>query len=320
MQILSDMNRREFLGAGLSAGMAAAAAHTGVSGSGDVPTTRPIGRQTAVRFRRLYAPHFGMFRHHAGDDLIDQLRFMADEGFQALEDNGLRQRPLYVQERIGAQLDRLGMRMGLFVGVVDFGNPTFASGREEFRQAILSEVRAAVETARRVNARWFTVVPGRRDPHLPATLQLSNTVHMLKDCAEICDAAGVVMLLEPLNHWGRHPQMFLHSISQGARVCRAVNSGACRVLCDVYHQQSVRQNILADITSNWDEMGYFQIGDSPGRKEPGTGGFDFRGLFELTDARGYDGIFGMEHGNSQPGREGERAVIDAYAAIDHAVL
>ncbi|HEY7911413.1 MAG TPA: xylose isomerase, partial [Blastocatellia bacterium] len=29
-----------------------------------------------------------------------------------------------------------------------------------------------------------------------------------------------------------------------------------------------------------------------------------------------EGIIGMEHGNSKPGKEGEQAVIDAYAACD----
>ena len=31
-----------------------------------------------------------MFKHSAGEDLIDQLNFMADEGFTAFEDNNLK--------------------------------------------------------------------------------------------------------------------------------------------------------------------------------------------------------------------------------------
>jgi len=60
-------------------------------------------------FNMNYAPHFGMFRHHAGDDLIDQLKFMADMGFPALEDNGLMGRSPAMQEKIGQQLAKLGM-------------------------------------------------------------------------------------------------------------------------------------------------------------------------------------------------------------------
>ena len=43
-------------------------------------------------FGLRYAPHFGMFRAHAGNDLVDQLKFMKDEGFTALEDNGMKGR------------------------------------------------------------------------------------------------------------------------------------------------------------------------------------------------------------------------------------
>ena len=36
------------------------------------------------KFNLKYAPHFGMFKNHAGKDPIDQLNFMADQGFTAI--------------------------------------------------------------------------------------------------------------------------------------------------------------------------------------------------------------------------------------------
>src|SRR3990172_5188736 len=139
---LTNLSRREFLAAGMSAGVAALVANGAVSAVAREPAvSHGVARPSGDRFCRLYAPHFGMFRHHAGDDPIDQIRFMAEEGFRALEDNGLTGKPRRLQERIGAELDRRGMRMGLFVGCADFGNSTFASGREDFRRRILREVR-----------------------------------------------------------------------------------------------------------------------------------------------------------------------------------
>ena len=50
-----------------------------------------VGRPNAGSgFKLKYAPHFGMFKHHAGEDLIDQLKFMTEEGFTAIEDNGIK--------------------------------------------------------------------------------------------------------------------------------------------------------------------------------------------------------------------------------------
>ncbi|MDQ3650208.1 MAG: xylose isomerase, partial [Acidobacteriota bacterium] len=54
----------------------------------------------------------------------------------------------------------------------------------------------------------------------------------------------------------------------------------------------------------------------PGRKEPTTGEMNYQNIFRHIHAKGYQGVMGMEHGNSKPGKEGERAVINAYAAAD----
>ncbi len=67
-------------------------------------------------FKLKFAPHFGMFKHSGGEDLIDQLKFMADQGFRAFEDNGMKNREIAVQERIAQTLSDLNMEMGVFVG------------------------------------------------------------------------------------------------------------------------------------------------------------------------------------------------------------
>jgi hydroxypyruvate isomerase len=58
------------------------------------------------------------------------------------------------------------------------------------------------------------------------------------------------------------------------------------------------------------------VGDNPGRNEPTTGEINYKNVFRYIHGRGFQGVVGMEHGNSKPGREGEQAVIDAYSACD----
>jgi hydroxypyruvate isomerase len=67
-----------------------------------------------------------------------------------------------------------------------------------------------------------------------------------------------------------------------------------------------------------DQIGYLQVGDNPGRKEPGTGEINYAKVFKHVHEAGFDGIVGMEHGNSMKGVKGEQAVIDAYRAVDPA--
>jgi len=52
------------------------------------------------KFKLKYAPSFGMFRQHAGNDPIDQLKFMADQGFSAMFDNGLMGKQVDIKNKI----------------------------------------------------------------------------------------------------------------------------------------------------------------------------------------------------------------------------
>lgn len=298
------MNRRHFL---------VAAAGTGVAFGSAIKANPQAPRAT---FKLKYAPHFGMFRHSAGEDPIDQLKFIAEQGFRALEDNGMKSRPLALQEKIAAEMSRLGLEMGVFVATADFENVTFASPDPAAREKILKDIRESVEVAQRVNARWVTVVPGRYDLGKEWDYQTAQVIDNLKRCAEILEPHNLVMVLEPLNPWTNHPGLFLTKIPQAYMICRSVNSPACKILFDIYHQQITEGNLIPNMEMAWDEIGYFQTGDNPGRNEPTTGEINYLNIFKYIHSRGYNGILGMEHGNSRPGVEGEKAVIEAYRQMD----
>lgn len=303
------MNRRDFLATGATA----------VVGAGAMETLAAPAAPAPVRkFKLNYAPHFGMFRNHAGNDLIDQLKFMAEQGFTALEDNGAPDRPVEVQEGIGKTLADLKMTMGVFVANKDFNNPTFAvtTWKPELREAILKDIRNAVEVAKRLNAKWCTVVPGCHDERLDWEYQTASVIDMFRRCAEICEKAGLVMVMEPLNTRRDHPKLFLTKIGQAYSICRAVNSPSVKILYDMYHQQITEGNIIPNIGLAYSEVAYFQVGDNPGRKEPTTGEMNYRNIFKHIHAKGFTGVVGMEHGNARPGKEGEQALIDAYLWSD----
>ncbi len=308
------MDRRTFLTTGVTAVAAAAGLHLPAAAQ-----TAPKQPTTRGKFRLKYAPHFGMFRHHAGDDPLDQIRFMANEGFRAVEDNGMMDRSVEEQEKIGRELARRDMTMGVFVAYVEWQEPTMVRADPAFREHLAKRMRAAVEVAKRVNARWCTVVPGPCDPRMDWGYQTANVIENLKVAAGICEPAGLVMVLEPLNPRD-HPNLFLTKISQAYQICRAVDSPACKILNDLYHQQVTEGNLIPNIEAAWHEIAYFQLGDNPGRKEPTTGEINYRNIFRHLYAKGYDGVLGMEHGNALPGKEGERVLIDAYRWCDDFVL
>ena len=110
--------------------------------------------------------------------------------------------------------------------------------------------------------------------------------------------------------------MFLKETPQAYEICRAVNSPSCKILFDIYHQQITEGNLIPNIELAWDEIGYFQVGDNPGRKEPTSGEINYKNVFKYIFEKGFKGIVGMEHGNSKSGVDGEKAVIEAYAEVD----
>ena len=137
------------------------------------------------QFNLKYAPHIGMFNNLAGDDPIDQLNFMADQGFTAFEDNNMGTRPISLQEKMSLTMQKRGLEMGVFVGYKDFKNPTLAGGKEEARRDFLKQIKTSVEVAKRVNAKWFTVVPGTVDLRLVEGYQTANVVESLKQVDNI---------------------------------------------------------------------------------------------------------------------------------------
>jgi hydroxypyruvate isomerase len=307
------MRRRSFIKSGVAA---SAALVTGGIAKASISAGRGA-MDEKHNFKLKYAPHFGMFRNSAGEDLLDQLQFMADAGFTAMEDNGMKGREVAMQEKISSKMANLGMEMGVFVAhTVYWNEPNLTSGNKEKLKEFLREIKESAEVAKRVNATWMTVVAGHVDLKLDPGYQTRNVVEALRRASEILEPHGLVMVLEPLNFYN-HPGLFLKEIPQAYQVCQAVGSPSCKILDDLYHQQIQEGNLIPNIDMAWEEIAYFQVGDNPGRNEPTTGEINYRNVFKHIHGKGYTGIVGMEHGNSIKGKEGELAVIEAYASSDN---
>jgi hydroxypyruvate isomerase len=267
-------------------------------------------------FHLNYAIHDGMFKNSAGDDFIEQIKFAHSMGFRAIEDNGMMTRPMDIQKKIGETLAKLGMAMGVFVITSQnwHWKTSLASGKQEWIDLMIKDCREAVEVAKRCNAKYMTVVPGNYDRSLPIDFQTANVIRALRMASEILAPHGLVMVLEALSD---NPDLFLRHTDQTFMICRAVNSPACKFLFDMYHMQRNEGDIINNLTRTWDEIGYLQIGDNPGRNEPGTGEMNYRNIFKHIYGKGYKGILGMEHGNAVAGKAGEQALIKAYRDADN---
>ena len=303
------MNRRNFVRNGVLASAAVSAV------SSIFAKENKINMQPDKPFNLNYGFHDGTFKNHGGTDFIDQIKFAYDKGFRSIEDNGMMSRPVEQQQKIGDTLAKLGMTMGVFVITTDgwHWKTSLTTGKQEWVDKMMKDCKEAIEIAKRCNAKWATVVPGNFERGLSFEFQTANVITALRKGAAVLEPAGLVMVLEPLSD---NPDLFLRHSDQAFMVCKAVNSPSCKILFDMYHMQRNEGDIINNINKSWDEIAYFQIGDNPGRNEPGTGEMNYKNIFKHIYNKGYKGVMGMEHGNIKPGKEGELALIDAYRNCD----
>ncbi len=312
-----NMKRRAFI---KTSSLTTAALATSATACTAATTTALQIDNSPPSFKLKYAPHFGMFKNTAGEDLLDQINFMADQGFTAMEDNGMKNREVGMQEKIAQTMAKRGMEMGVFVAhKIYWDKPNLASGKADFREEFLTQIKESVEVAKRVNAKWMTVVPGLIDFRQDMGYQTNNVIESLKQACDILEPHNLTVVLEPLN-FRDHPGLFLTKAAQAYQICEAVDSPSCKILFDIYHQQIQEGNLIPNIEKSWDQIAYFQIGDNPGRKEPTTGEINYKNVFKYIHSRGFNDILGMEHGNFYKGAEGEEKLIAAYRESDSFVV
>lgn len=304
------MQRRKFMQQSLLAG--GALFTTSIATAFD---KKPFLADDNKPFHLNYGFHDGMFKNHAGNDFVEQIKFAHSMGFRSIEDNGMMKRTPEEQTKIGDTLARLGMTMGVFVITTDnwHWKTTLTTGKQEWIDLMVKDCKQAVEVAKRCHAKHMTVVPGNYELTLSHDYQTANVIKALKIGSDILAPHNMVMVLEALSD---NPNLFLRHSDQTYMICKAVDSPACKFLFDMYHMQRNEGDIIKNLDRTWEEIGYLQIGDNPGRNEPTTGEMNYKNIFKHIYNKGYKGVLGMEHGNSIPGKEGELALIKAYRYSD----
>jgi hydroxypyruvate isomerase len=305
------MERRKFIRNAAFGGMAL----TGITGTVSAASAE-AKKSNQARFKLKYAPSLGTFREHAGNDPIDEIRFMHDQGFRAIFDNGLMGKEPALQEKIASELDRLGMDLGPFVLYADFGVTSMVTRDPEMMNMLRDRIRQGLEVNKRTNVKTALVVPGRYDQRLHWDYQTANVIETMRMLSREVENSDMVLVMEPLNGLRDHPGLFLTTIPQAYMICKAVDHSHCRIVNDLYHQQITEGNLIPNIDMAWEYIAAFHCGDHPGRREPGTGEINYQNIFKHIYHKGYDGVICTEHGRSIPGKKGEQAFIDAYRWAD----
>lgn len=125
--------------------------------------------------------------------------------------------------------------------------------------------------------------------------QRQSIVDGLKAGAPILAAAGVTVMIEPLNTLVDHPGYYLTAAEEAFGIVRAVGSPNVKVVFDIYHQQVSEGNIIPNITENLDCIAHLHAAGHPGRHELQFGENDYKNIFAAVDRAGYTGACGLEY-------------------------
>ncbi len=164
-------------------------------------------------------------------------------------------------------------------------------GRQaDFRRSM----ETAIEYGGRVGKPMIHVMPGNIGPELDRKACMDNFLENIAWAADTAAAAGMTLILEPCCE-ARFPQFLYHRLSEGADVIRAVGRENVKLCFDTYHVQMEEGGITARLQEFFPYIGHIQIGNVPGRHEPGTGEIHFPYLFEQIEKLGWDRWIGCEY-------------------------
>ena len=277
------------------------------------PAVRSTQAKAAVGYHLQYAPRLDFLAKEL--TILQRLDVFAEHGFLATEYNGLMNHSLKKVEQIRKKVDSLGMELGIFVANSE-GWKTAGLVDPAQHAAFLKQLDQALRYHKVIGNRSCTVITGPALVGVPRGIQRTNVIEGLRRAADMLVKTDLTIVVEPLNEWVDHAEYFLVRSDEAAEIMTAVGCSHVKILFDIYHQQISEGNLINNIRNHYPHIGYFQVGDVPGRNEPGTGEVNWRNVFKAIYELGYRGIVGMEHGLSVPGKKGLMKCFEEYRKAD----
>jgi hydroxypyruvate isomerase len=224
---------------------------------------------------------------YKGKDVIYHLEKVKEHGFHGLEYYAWWELDL---DQVAKEQERIGV--GISATCTRFFNLVDETKREEYIEGLKQTITAC----KKLGIKSIISQTGNEIKGLPREVQQRAMVETLKRCAPLCEEAGVVLELEPLNGLVDHVGHYLQRSDEAAQIIDQVGSPHVKLVFDVYHQQITEGNVIRNATRYRDRINHYHIADNPGRKQPGTGELNYVNILKAIKETGYRGFIGLECG------------------------
>jgi len=288
----------------------------------------------SAAFRLRYTGHLGLrapdqplFRHSARSaDPVDQIAFLAEQGFAGVQDNFLKLRPVAEQQRIGVALARYGLQMGSFNNnPLAWNRPLWSLADPAAHAELAHDLEDSIAAAARTGGRYLTCVTGmglrQGDPAEDAARHAGELQGMIENLRRLADRAaqgGGILCVEPVAAaW--IPGLLVATLADALHVVRTVAHPAVKLLFDIAHVQTSEGDVLPRLRACWSDVALLQAADTPGRRDLGSGELDWPAILGFLRERAYAGLIEIEHLPAADSAEAEHQLLRRLRAVDAAI-
>jgi len=272
---MTPINRRTFLGSAAAVAGTAGLAR-GQQGDTDKPGKTP---------RTKFAANVEMWWRKL--PFLERIKAAAGLGFPAVEFWPYRGKKIdaiaELTQKLGiavAQFTAWGFRPGL-------NNP---KNHDRF----VKTIEEACQVAHKLKCKKMTVVGGDDQPGMTQAQMHAHIITGLKRAAPIAAKHDVMLIIEPMNIRVDHKGHCLYGSTAAVGICREVNSPHVKINWDLYHMQISEGDLCGHLREGFEQVGYLQLADHPGRCEPGTGEIHYNRVLKEAYDLGYRGYVGLE--------------------------
>lgn len=280
---MPPIDRRAFLGtsaaaAGASLAVAAGQAHaepqTDVASLGKTPNTR-FAVNVEMWWRKL--------------PFMQRIQQAAAMGFPAIE--------FWPYKGKGKDVDQIAaLTKKLNIDIAQFTAWGFSPGMNNPKNedAFVETIEQACQVAHRLDCKKMTVVAGNDQEGMSKKEMHAQVIKALKRVRSLVEREKVMLILEPMNGRVNHPGHCLYGSPDAVHICREVGSDFVKINWDLYHMQIEEGDLCGRMKDGFDQIGYLQLADHPGRHEPGTGEIHYNRVLKAAHDLGYRDYVGLE--------------------------
>lgn len=218
---------------------------------------------------------------------LDRIRKTAELGFSAIEFWPWQNKKI---EDIASVCKEEGVAVAQFTAWGFFPGLNQPKNHESFVKAIES----GCDVAKKLDCKLMTVVGGNDVKGMSQEEMHKNIITGLKQAAPIAESNGITLILEPMNIRVDHKGHSLYGSEAAVRICREVGSPNVKINWDLYHMHISEGDLCRRLREGFDQVGYLQLADNPGRTEPGTGEIYYPRVLKEAYDLGYRGYVGLE--------------------------